>query len=39
LVVNKLDSKVYTDKLYEALAEFYNLGFEDIVGVSAKQKE
>ena len=39
LVVNKLDSKVYTDKLYENLAEFYSLGFKDVIGLSAKQNE
>ncbi len=39
LVVNKLDSKVYTDKVYEWLAEFYELGFKDIIWISAKQNE
>jgi len=39
LVVNKLDSKVYTDKVYEWLAEFYELGFKNIIWISAKQNE
>ncbi len=39
LVVNKLDSKVYTDKVYQLLADFYTLWFEDIIWLSAKQNE
>lgn len=39
LVVNKLDSKVYTADRHLMLAERYALGYKDIQGVSAIQQE
>jgi predicted GTPase len=39
MVVNKLEQKVFTDKVYEYLNECYALGFEDVFPLSAKQGE
>jgi len=38
LVINKLDKKRKESETELALSEYYSLGFQDIVGISAKTK-
>jgi GTP-binding protein len=37
IVANKLDSKVYSKEVQVLISEFYNLGFNNVIGISAKQ--
>lgn len=39
LVVNKLDGKVFTDEVYNLLAEWYSLWFSHVLPISAEQAE
>ncbi|MBP7848565.1 hypothetical protein KA013_05165 [Patescibacteria group bacterium] len=39
LVANKMDSKVYSRNVMSSLSEFYALGFEEVIPVSAFQEE
>lgn len=39
LVVNKLDSKVYTNEVYSLLSEWYSRWFGEVVPLSAVQRE
>ncbi len=39
LVINKVDGKVYTDKVWDFVSDFYKFWINDIAVVSAKQNE